>query len=374
MEQIEPVITGSRVELQLLTTLKCNLRCSYCALGTGNVLNSQKQVTYSVEHLKTFIETHLSDHEVYISLYGGEPTLNTGFILELMETLPFSRFNLQTNGTLLDRLPESILDRLSNVMVSLDGGRGTTDGYRGRGVYEKVFHNMGIIRPKLSGTLTARVTWWSGDTCFEELDELVRQFDYLYFQFAQDAGAYAPESVVKKKAVLARLIRQFFKNGTFYPVVPIMGIVRNLVLPGRGNELTSGLSQCRVSTNLLNVMPDGKIYPCPDMMYRPELLQGDIVENWVQKSVLQPHPDMPCDSCSALDFCKRNCMKNLYLAYVVHDEEWKRNVTEPTCDLIRFMGEEVARYQPHAWYANAPLSFRNKVANAEVYEFCEVMP
>ena len=34
-------IVGGRVELQLLTTLKCNLKCTYCSLGVGEVLGSQ---------------------------------------------------------------------------------------------------------------------------------------------------------------------------------------------------------------------------------------------------------------------------------------------------------------------------------------------
>ena len=36
-------IVGSRVELQLLTTLKCNLKCSYCSLGVGEVLLVEKE-------------------------------------------------------------------------------------------------------------------------------------------------------------------------------------------------------------------------------------------------------------------------------------------------------------------------------------------
>jgi hypothetical protein len=37
-------IVGHRVELQLLTTLKCNLKCSYCSLGVGEVLGSQTEL------------------------------------------------------------------------------------------------------------------------------------------------------------------------------------------------------------------------------------------------------------------------------------------------------------------------------------------
>jgi radical SAM protein with 4Fe4S-binding SPASM domain len=134
------------------------------------------------------------------------------------------------------------------------------------------------------------------------------------------------------------------------------------------------MTQCRVSTNLLNIMPDGKIYPCPDMMYANELLQGDVVENWVRRSPLQPHATMPCRECSAFAYCRGNCMKNMYLAYVRNDEEWRTTVTQPICDLIRFMGEEIDRQDPDRWYASAPLPLRQRLMNAEVYEFCEVMP
>ncbi|MBI4192139.1 MAG: radical SAM protein [Betaproteobacteria bacterium] len=370
----EPVIVGNRVELQLFTTLKCNLKCSYCSLGVGKILRSQKHATYSAEQLETFISTHLDDKEVYITLYGGEPTLNIRFVLDLMDRLPNCRFNMQTNGTLLHRVPNKILARLSNIMISVDGGEEVTDGYRGKGVYRKVLDNAAAIRAKTPGTLTARVTWWSGETSFEELDDLTRVFDYVYFQFAHEKGAYTPGSVAKKKAVLARLIKKFFGTGSFYPIVPIMGTVRNMVLPSRINELSAGMSQCRVSTNLLNVMPDGKIYPCPDMLYEKELLQGDIAGNWVKKSPLQPHPDMPCRQCTAYHYCRGNCMKNMHLAYVKNDTDWRTQVTEPICDLIRFMGAEVDRHDPCRWYAKAPLPIRTRLANAEIYEFCEVMP
>jgi len=237
-----------------------------------------------------------------------------------------------------------------------------------------VLDNVAAIRTKTSGTLTARVTWWAGETTFEELDALTGVFDYVYFQFAQDEGAYSATAVEKKKAVLARLVEKFFAADTLYPVVPIMGTVRNKVLPWRINELSAGMSQCRVSTNLLNVMPDGKIYPCPDMLYATELLQGDVVANWVRKSPLQMHPDMPCRDCSAHHFCRGNCMKNMYRAYVKNDTAWRENVTEPTCDLIRFMGAEVDRHDPRGGYVRATLPQRKKLADAEIYEFCEVMP
>jgi radical SAM protein with 4Fe4S-binding SPASM domain len=291
-----------------------------------------------------------------------------------MAQFPNCRMNIQTNGTLLTRLPEALLARLSNYMISVDGGEAVTDRFRGKGTYRRVLDNVAAIRSRTSGTLAARVTWWAEDTTFEELDALTRVFDYVYFQFAQDEGAYRAAAVEKKKAVLARLVEKFFASEALYPVVPIMGTVRNKVVPWRINELSAGRTQCRVSTNLLNVMPDGKIYPCPDLLYASELLQGDVVGNWVKKSPLQMQAEMPCPGCTAYHFCRGNCMKNLYRAYVKNETAWREKVAEPTCELIRFMGEEVDRHDPHGWYARAALPVRRQLAGAEIYEFCEVMP
>jgi sulfatase maturation enzyme AslB (radical SAM superfamily) len=145
LPECDPIV-GGRVELQLLTTLKCNLKCSYCSLGVGEVLGSQIHVEYDIEQLSAFVDKHLKDKEVYVTFYGGEPTLNKTFMLEVMRRFPRFRFQLQTNATLLDKLPDWALGRLSNVLASIDGGEATTDSYRGRGIYRQVVKNLMKVR------------------------------------------------------------------------------------------------------------------------------------------------------------------------------------------------------------------------------------
>ena len=369
-----PAVVGNRVELQLFTTLRCNLRCTYCSLGVGEVVGSQRKPTYTLDQLEAFICKQLGERDIYVTFYGGEPTLNLAFMVEAMRRFPDFRFQLQTNGTLLQRLPDTVLSRLSNVLVSIDGGERITDGYRGRGIYRKVLNNVRAIRARVAGTLTARVTWTAAETTFEEIDELTQSFDYVYFQFVAQSGAYSPEALQKRRAVLSRLVERFFSGDGLYPIIPIMGTVRNKVLPSRAQALYAGMAQCRVSTHILNVMPDGKIYPCPDMTYIPAMLQGDVVENWLRSSPLQPAPSMPCEACTAFAYCRRNCMKNLYLAYVKGDAGYRSSVVEPICSLIRFMGEEVDRHDPQRWFGRAAHSVRDRVANSDVYEYVEIMP
>ena len=373
VSDIDPIV-GGRVELQLLTTLKCNLKCSYCSLGVGEVLGSQTELKYDIDQLAAFVEQHLGGKEVYVTFYGGEPTLNREMMGNVMRRFPEFRFQLQTNGTLLDSLPDWMLHRLSNILVSIDGGEQTTDGYRGRGVWRQVLKNVNHVRDRLGGSTTARVTWSHPDTSFEELDDLAESFDYLYWQFVADEQ-YFEGSMEKRRAVLVQLIAKFFRRTEkLYPLIPIMGMVRNKVLPNRARELYSGLTQCRVSTHILNIMPDGKIFPCPDMMYVPSMQMGHIQDNWLRKSPLQPHPDMPCATCDAYSWCRGNCLKNLYLGYVKKDDRYRANVVDPICELIRFMGREIDRHDPHAWFAEASLPVRKQLTDAEVYEYVEIMP
>jgi len=370
-------IIGDRVELQLLTTLKCNLKCTYCSLGVGEVLGSQTEVRYDIEQLAAFIDRQLAGKEIYVTFYGGEPTLNVAMMTSVMKRFPQFRYQLQTNGTLLDGLPEWMLARFSNILVSIDGGEQITDGYRGRGIWRQVIRNLDKVHARVGGTITARVTWGNPETSFEELDELataVEAFDYLYWQFVADR-MYDGDSVDRRKAVLVRLIEKFFsRSDELYPLIPIMGIVRNKLLPNRGRELCGGLTQCRASSHLLNVMPDGSIFPCPDMMYAEEMKMGEIQGNWLKRSPLQPTATMPCGDCEAVSWCRGNCMKNLHLGYVGNDLDYRHQVVEPICELIRFMGREIDRHDPLAWYSNLSLPVRKRLVDAEIYEYVEVLP
>ncbi|HMA09762.1 MAG TPA: SPASM domain-containing protein, partial [Ramlibacter sp.] len=304
-------------------------------------------------------------------------TLNTPLMLQVMQRFPAFRYQLQTNATLIRKLPDWALGRFSNVLASIDGGADTTDGYRGRGVYRRVIRNLQAVRGKIGGSITARVTWGNPDTTFEELDQLVDEhspFDYLYWQFVA-ADLYGGDSMDRRKAVLVQLIARFFARAdVLYPVIPLMGMVRNKLFPNRALELCAGRTQCRVSTHLLNVMPNGEIYPCPDLLYLPGMKMGDIRDNWLRASPLQASPEMPCPACEAFSWCRGNCMKNLHRGYVQRDDRYRVQVVEPICELIRFMGAEIDRHDPQAWFARASVPVRRQVMDCEVYEYVEIMP
>ncbi len=179
-------------------------------------------MAYSLDQLDAFIRTHLAGREIYVTFYGGEPTLNKAYMAEVVDRYPTFRFQLQTNGTLLRKLPPRVLARLSNVLVSIDGGEGVTDGYRGRGIYRQVMRNVEAVRGKVGGTLTARVTLSSAETTLEEIDALLEVFDYVYFQFVA-GDVYGPRAMARKRELVSGLVDRFFRRRGALPHDPAHG-------------------------------------------------------------------------------------------------------------------------------------------------------
>jgi len=369
-----PAVLGNKVELQLFTTLKCNLRCSYCAVDESGALRTYGNTSYSVDELEVFVNTQLPDKEVYFTFFGGEPLLNIEFIKSVMNRFPKSNFQLQTNGILLHNFPQELLPKISSFLISLDGGEVITNTYRGKNVYGRVMKNVELIRPHVKGMLSARMTWHDPNTTFEEMDALLDTFDLVYFQLAQSVGVYKPEHMVMKKLVIDKLVDKFFADDRIYGFVPLMGIARNIIVPGAAAAQCSGLTHCRVSTNLLNIRPDGKIFACPDFTTSPEFEHGSVKENRLSRSPLQMHPDMPCYTCEAHEWCRGNCMKNLHVAYVRKDEDYRRDVVDPVCELIRYMGRKIVEKNPVEWFSRLSLEDQHTLVSSPIYEYVEVMP
>ena len=362
-----------KTEIQLFTTLKCNIQCSYCVMDVGDVLWSQGKASYTIDDLDNFIQTNIKN-DYYFTFFGGEPTLNVKFIENVMNRFPDKLYQIQTNGTLLSKLDASILEKFDNFLISIDGGKETTDKYRGKGVYDSVIDNVSYIRDIVNGSLTARMTYCDSNLTIEEVDELFNYFNYVHFQFAQYEGVYTLEDMNKKKHFLDCLVDRFFNNDELYKVVPLMGITRNLLFPQLAFDQCNGSTQCRVSTNIVNIRPDGEIYACPDMTWSKSMHHGSVKNNYLKESPLQLHKDMPCNDCIAYTWCRGNCMKNLWRAYVDNNEEYRNKVVEPVCELVKYLGDAISRYDIKKWYNSLSEANKNEILYSKLYNYTEIVP
>lgn len=119
------------VRVTLIVTTDCNLRCKYCYANAGErpeympVWLAHKAIEYAVS----------SDaDELFISFFGGEPTLNFEVIKDVIQdieskNIPFKPI-ISTNGIIGDDVLRFLIDKKFIVKLSLDGPPDIQNKYR----------------------------------------------------------------------------------------------------------------------------------------------------------------------------------------------------------------------------------------------------
>jgi uncharacterized protein len=147
----------------------CNLNCKYCGYGDlyegydsrsrGN-LSLEKAcniIDYLAKIWKENIESSLIQ-PLTISFYGGEPLINIDGIKKIIRYVESSnilgkniRYNMTTNGLLLDRYMDYLVSKEFSLLVSLDGNE-RDHSYRvnrvGRNSHKVVVENLQHLQQK----------------------------------------------------------------------------------------------------------------------------------------------------------------------------------------------------------------------------------
>lgn len=143
----------------------CNLQCKYCGYGElYDGYDTRKSKMLSLEQAYPLLE-YLYAHwqqsdsyrkKTYISFYGGEPLLNMDFIRGIVGWIMNHQipqcdfvFTMTTNGMLLDRYIDYLVEHEFKILVSLDGNK-ENNGYRvdfsGRPSFDRVFANVKFVQ------------------------------------------------------------------------------------------------------------------------------------------------------------------------------------------------------------------------------------
>ena len=131
-------------QLTFETTGACNLKCEYCGYGKFySDYDERKSTRLSPQRAKALLdylgslwrsELNVSHNQhVYISFYCAEPLVNVTSIKEIISYVEEldcpSRsltFNRTTNGILLDRYIDYLVEKKVRLLISLDGDRYNT--------------------------------------------------------------------------------------------------------------------------------------------------------------------------------------------------------------------------------------------------------
>jgi putative peptide-modifying radical SAM enzyme len=326
-----------RLTFILYTTGRCNLRCRYC----GGSFDPAK-VPWRVEYNLRLLEDLVRGGDV-IAYYGGEPLLNIGFIEDAVERFGDCRHVIQTNGLLLDRIPQEVLKRLDAILVSLDGDRRVTDRWRGCGVYDRVVSGVRRLRETdFAGDIVARMTVTSESDVYRDVVHLLGLglFDHIHWQLSMiwlDRGLWGDlwgwvESSYKPG--LERLMKLWvsgLERGEITGIAPFQGILKRILEGGP-------MPPCGSGEESFTVLTDGRIISCPIALEEDwarigmlgAVSRGELEGRW--NSIGEP-----CRSCELLAICGARCL------YTHRERLWGDEGVEAICACSRHIIELVER-------------------------------
>jgi uncharacterized protein len=165
--ELEAHIRGGSFALILILTENCNLRCGYCSLSEVYPLNrvrTDRRMTLETARRAVDWYAELISPQVArnprkrfgLSLYGGEPMMNTPVLRDVLEYCAekYPRLFLPvmtTNGTALTpRNIETLVEHDVLVGISIDGPADEHDRLRidsrGRGTFDTIARNLRYVK------------------------------------------------------------------------------------------------------------------------------------------------------------------------------------------------------------------------------------
>lgn len=338
------------MEFIIFLTERCNLDCTYC--GEGKARNDlQKDVSYDASVLIDFLR---QAPDVALHLYGGEPLLNIPLLQAILTHVESDNVTVQTNGLLLNKLPESVWEKISLLSVSLDGPPATSNRFRGDGTHEKVLEQVAEIRRRgFPNEIHARMTVSPGVDIYDSVTYFTKRcpvaFDAVHWQlnvlFAADDAWHEDHEAVKRwfcesyNPGISALMDYWYGNmkqhGTVVRLVPFVTMMDSILT----NDPVDNV-RCGAGWQTWSISTNGDIYPCPVMSSYPEFRVGNIAD--MRPSEIRPTCRLqePCPSCGVFGHCGGRCLcsnlRNL----------WDKEGFEVVCGSIKHLVTELERVEP----------------------------
>jgi len=335
----------------VLMGTECNSECRYCYTKScedfGNDLGKKfkidfsmpRKVNYSIKELKDFVERGNKADKHILTFYGGEPLMYIDKIKEIMDNVDV-RFMIQTNGLLLDKLPSKYVNRFDVMLVSIDGDKKITDFNKGKGTYDQVMKNIGLIKKNgFKGELIARMVTDEHSMLLDQVKHLISVgFSSIHWQI--DAGFYGSDfekrdfaEFVKKynlelKQLVDYWVGNMSQNGKVLKLYPFLGMFDS-IYHNKKEKLRcgSGFANYTIATN-------GKISVCPIMHDWVDFQVGDIKES-DPDNLKEIYVNGLCSKCDVSDLCGGRCL------YANRARLWPENGERMICNTVKGLIEAI---------------------------------
>lgn len=334
----------------LVLTQKCNLNCTYCG-NTPDPSVMPVDLDYELPDLQEFLDKDMTD--VAIEFYGGEPALNPDIMIKVMNTIDAKAFMLQTNGTVLHKIPAEYHSRFHTVLISIDGCEQTTDKNRGKGTYRRALEGAQLFRDNgFTGDLIARMTMPEGNDVYQEVMHLLNDtsphFDHVHWQLDAMWDIASPERIqqwqqwmqTSYNPGITKLVNYWIAKmesvHTIPGIAPFFGITNTLL-----TRIPTKL-RCGSGDDFFSITTDGRITFCPILPSIDDglALVGDIYNDTpddIRNKVLL---DEPCTSCDINWVCGGRCL------YTNKTKHWGEEGFVLVCETIRHLVSELERVIP----------------------------
>ncbi len=326
----------------IVLTRRCNLNCIYCH---GGEEKDNTEITYSLDELDSFLE---QDPDPQLMFYGGEPTLRIGTMTDMMDRFSDARFMLQTNALRLQNIPIEYGKRIHSILISIDGRKHVTDGYRSKGVYDKVFENVRWLRDiSYPGDVVARMAVSQQSDIYKDVNHLLDledpSFDHLHWQLNvvwdaegnwQDFDKWVAESY---NPGITRLVEEWveaMEHGQVKGIAPFMPVMYTL-LTGEPSRL-----RCGSGLDTFAIHQDGRIGVCPISPDWDFSVVGDIYNTEPRELRDVMTVDDPCPSCEVYTVCGGRCL------FANKQRLWGEEGFNEICDTVKHLIKELKSYVP----------------------------
>lgn len=322
------------MEYSIYITYNCNLRCSFCYVKE-KLSNRKKDISdRKIDQIAKYIANNEKKKiGLWVVFFGGEPLLVPEIINKFITKLQNTkiRFAMYTNGLLLDKIPEAILEKIAVIFVSADGDKETQEKHRGQGTYHRVLSNIDAAKKKTGAFFIGRMTVDEQTDLYKSAVNLLKYTDGIHWQIANIPAFVSPSRFIKSyKAGLKKLFNYWldsFKKRKNLNIIPFQAIIASLVFNYPNNKRSF---RCGVGKSVQVIDIDGKIYWCDELVGNKKALIGNVADKRVKNNYKNNREVFDdCKTCDVSDICRGRCRKCLETYTPEHNRVY--------CKLTKFL-------------------------------------
>lgn len=301
------------MEYYVFISNDCNLNCEYCSIMVNckkeNIPNEPIYKLYELFKFITHVQLKYNNNEAKIIFFGGEPTLNYKFILNIIEyannhSFDYTiKFMLHTNGLLLNNIPLNILKNLEMIMLSINYDKipkyNLYNGY-----FKSIADGILFIKRLSNIPIIARLTITEETSLYTAVMQIHPFVDYLYWQLENcykfDNYDKFYNSYKYELNLLMDTWMKYLKKGILLRFIPFIANVNFL-----NNKMDTIDFCCGYNTSMIYIQTNGNCFTCAEDFTSSKNYIGSIYTD-IQFSDFSLCNTI-CLNCEYKNICKGRC-------------------------------------------------------------------